>query len=163
MSTVAVVGASGRTGRAVTDALVEAGHEVVAVCRTTPIAPADPTRRGAVRYVPNDVLVADDVDRALRGVDSVVVALGIAENPLRVRLRGARGTAGDVRSRGTRNVLSAMRAHGIRRIVVLSSYGVGDSAGGLSAAMRVVFAALLAPQMRDHAEQEALVRASDAA
>lgn len=132
MSTIAVVGASGRTGRLVCQHLLRAGHEVVAVSRSAPDLVG-------VRHVPTDVLEPGGAEAALRGVDAVVVTLGIADNPVLVRLRGARGTHGDIRSRGTRRVVEAMRTHGIERMVALSSYGVGDSAAGLSTGMRVVF------------------------
>jgi uncharacterized protein YbjT (DUF2867 family) len=152
-TTVAVVGASGATGRAVTRRLTEAGHRVVAVCRTRP----DGT---TAEHRPTDALDPAAVDRALAGISRVVVALGIAEDPLAVRLRGARGTSSTVRSEGTANVVRTMGAHGGGRLVVLSSYGIGDSAPGLSVSMRAVFTVLLAPQMRDHAEQERIVRES---
>lgn len=151
--TVAVVGASGRVGQRVSQRLREAGHRVVPVSRT-PDPGAPPPHR------PVDALDPEAVRAALEGVDAVVVALGIAENPLRVRLRGSRGTADDVRSRGTRHVIEAMRATGARRLVVLSSTGVGDSAGVLTPGMRLVIAGLLHPQFADHARQEELVRSS---
>lgn len=151
--TVAVVGASGRVGRRVASLLRAQGHRVVPVSRT-----ADPGATGAHTAV--DVLDAEAVRRALAGADAVVVTLGISEDPVRVRLRGARGTADDVRSRGTRHVIEAMAATGARRLVVLSTTGVGASAAVLTPAMRLVVAALLRPQFRDHERQEALVRAS---
>jgi nucleoside-diphosphate-sugar epimerase len=151
MSVIAVVGASGKTGRLTTDKLTEQGHEVVAVCRTNV---------HGVRHVPTDILDEAATRSALRGCDAVIVALGIAENPLRIRFRGAGTTSSNVRSLGTANVLAAMHAEGIGRLVVLSSYGVGDSASGLSLSMRAIFAAILAPQIRDHLRQEDLVRAS---
>jgi hypothetical protein len=65
--------------------------------------------------------VPEDVGRAVRGQDAVVVTLGISEHPLRVRLLGSAGTPLDVRSRGTAAVVAAMRTHGVRRLVVQSS------------------------------------------
>ncbi len=153
MPTVAVVGASGATGRAVTAHLLAAGHPVLALCRAAP-------QGLAVEHVPTDVLDTKAVRRALDGISSVVVTLGIAEPPLSVRLRGARATSSTVRSAGTANVVQALQGNGGGRLVVLSSYGIGDSAPGLSLGMRMVFAALLRPQMRDHAAQEQIVRES---
>jgi nucleoside-diphosphate-sugar epimerase len=153
MSTIAVIGASGATGRAVTGHLLAAGHRVVAACRSAP-------EGLAVDHVPTDVLDPDAVRRALDGIASVVVTLGIAEHPLSVRLRGAQRTSNTVRSVGTANVVKALQDNGGGRLVVLSSYGVLDSAPGLSMGMRVVFAVLLRPQMRDHAAQEQMVRDS---
>ncbi|MCV2490597.1 SDR family oxidoreductase [Geodermatophilus sp. YIM 151500] len=151
---VLVVGATGGSGRATVESLVENGHEVTAFARRAADFPA------GVRTVIGDATVAADVDRAVRGQDAVVVALGIREDALRVRLRGSSGTPLDVRSRGTATVVDAMRAHGVRRLVVQSSYGVGGTRSRLPVSIRIVFALLLRPQIADHERQERIVRAS---
>ena len=153
MPLIAVVGATGRTGSAVISALARTGDDVVAVSRTAPT-------EASVAHRPTDVLDHRAVSRALTGVDAVVVALGISENPLSVRLRGARRTSSQVRSAGTRHVIRAMEEQGVRRLVVLSSYGVGDSSAGLSLQMKLIIGGLLRPQFRDHELQEEVVRAS---
>ena len=53
-----------------------------------------------------------------------------------------------------------MGEQGARRLIVLSSYGVGDSWSGLSPAMKLIIGALLRPQFRDHEVQEGIVRTS---
>ncbi len=150
---VLVVGATGRSGRAAVRALADGGHEVTAFARRASSVPD-------VRAVDGDATAPADVDRAVRGQDAVVVTLGISESALRVRLRGSSGTPGDVRSRGTAEVLRAMREQGVRRLVVQSSYGVGPSRDRLPLSSRLVFAALLRPQIDDHERQEELVRAA---
>jgi nucleoside-diphosphate-sugar epimerase len=154
---VLVVGATGGTGRAAVDALVGGGHAVTAFAR----------RAGAVlgglpgvRTVDGDATVGADVGAAMRGQDAVVVTLGISESALRVRLMGSRGTVPDVRSRGTRTVGAAMRSAGVRRLVVQSSYGVGETRTRLPLSSRLVFAVLLRPQIADHERQERVVRDS---
>jgi uncharacterized protein YbjT (DUF2867 family) len=154
---VLVVGATGGSGRAAVDALVADGHEVTAFARGAGTALGG---RAGVRAVDGDVQVAADVERAVRGQDAVVVTLGISEHPLRVRLLGSARTALDVRSRGTRTVVAAMRTHGVRRLVVQSSYGVGETRARLPLSSRLVFALLLRPQIADHERQEAVVRDS---
>ncbi|MGY1810662.1 NAD(P)-dependent oxidoreductase [Blastococcus sp. SYSU D00669] len=151
---VLVVGATGGSGRAAVEALVAQGHEVTAFARRAAEFPA------GVRTVTGDVTVAADVDRAVRGQDAVLVTLGIAENALRVRLRGSAGTPMDVRSRGTVVVVAAMRAHGVRRLVVQSSYGVGPTRDRLPLSDRLAFALLLRPQIDDTERQERVVRDS---
>src|SRR5687768_11251415 len=116
---ILVVGATGKTGRRVVERLVAEGHEVTGFARR-PEALADL----AVRAVRGDACEPVDVERAVRGQDAVVVALGITENPLAVRLRGSTGTRLDVRSAGTRNVVEAMRRHGVRKLAVLTTFGV---------------------------------------
>jgi uncharacterized protein YbjT (DUF2867 family) len=154
---VLVVGATGGSGRAAVAALGAQGHEVTAFARRAGAAYGD---RTGVRAVDGDVTVPADVERAVRGQDAVVVTLGIAESAVRVRLLGSRGTPLDVRSRGTRTVVEAMRAGGVRRLVVQSSYGVGETRARLPLSSRLVFAVLLRPQIADHERQERLVRDS---
>ncbi len=154
---VLVVGATGGSGRAAVGALTARGHEVTAFARRAGAAFAG---RDGVRGLDGDATAAGDVDRAVRGQGAVVVTLGISEHPARVRLRGSRGTPLDVRSRGTAAVVAAMHAHGVRRLVVQSSYGVGDTRDLLPPSARLVFALLLRPQIADHERQERIVRDS---
>jgi uncharacterized protein YbjT (DUF2867 family) len=154
---VLVVGATGGSGRAAVAALVERGHEVTAFARRASTAFE---RRPGVRPLDGDATVAGDVDRAVRGQDAVVVTLGISEHPLRVRLLGSAGTPLEVRSRGTAAVVAAMAEHGVRRLVVQSSYGVGETRDRLPPSSRLVFALLLRPQIADHERQERIVRGS---
>jgi uncharacterized protein YbjT (DUF2867 family) len=154
---VLVVGATGGTGRAAVEALVADGHEVTALARRAG------ERFGGVpgvRPVDGDATVPADVVAAVAGQDAVVVTLGITESPVRVRLRGPAGTPLDVRSRGTAAVVAAMHGHGVRRLVVQSSYGVGETRDRLPLSSRLVFALLLEPQIADHEVQEDVVRRS---
>ncbi|WP_448611089.1 NAD(P)-dependent oxidoreductase [Geodermatophilus sp. URMC 60] len=154
---VLVVGATGGSGRAAVEALTGRGHEVTAFARRASTVFGS---RAGVRAVDGDATVPEDVGRAVRGQDAVVVTLGISEHPLRVRLLGSAGTAPDVRSRGTATVVTAMREHGVRRLVVQSSYGVGETRDRLPVSSRLVFALLLRPQIADHERQERIVRDS---
>jgi uncharacterized protein YbjT (DUF2867 family) len=154
---VLVVGATGGSGRAAVEALAGRGHEVTAFARR---ASAVFRGRTGVRAVDGDATVPEDVGRAVRGQDAVVVTLGITEHPLRVRLFGSAGTPLDVRSRGTAVVVAAMREQGVRRLVVQSSYGVGETRDRLPLSSRLVLALLLRPQIADHERQERIVRDS---
>jgi len=104
---------------------------------------------------------AADVERAIEGRDAVVVTLGISENPLRVRLQGAARTALDVRSAGTRNVIAAMQKHGVRKLVVQTTYGVGETRGMLRLVDKLFFQLILKPQIADTEKQNQDVTASD--
>jgi len=154
---VLVVGATGGTGRATIDTLVKRGHRVTAFSRH-----AESLEIGSDRVTlrNGDATNPDDVDRAVAGHDAVIITLGITENPIRVRLFGAAGTPNDVRSAGTRNVIAAMRKHGVRRLVVQSSYGVGETRGSLRWVERLFFGLLLKPQIADTEMQELEVRDS---
>ena len=154
---VLVVGASGGTGRATIDALLKRGHRVTAFSRHAESLEIDSDR---VTLHNGDATNPDDVDRAVAGHDAVIVTLGITENPIRVRLFGAAKTPNDVRSAGTRNVIAAMQKHGVRRLVVQSSYGVGETRGSLRWLDRMFFGLLLKPQIADTEMQELEVRES---
>jgi uncharacterized protein YbjT (DUF2867 family) len=141
---ILVMGATGGTGRATVAQLLADGHQVTAFGR-------HPERTGAasdqLTLQVGDALNASDVERAVAGQDAVVVALGISENPLRVRLFGPAHTPLDVRSAGTRHAIAAMRRHGLRRLVVLSSYGVADPRAKLGLVDRLFFDLILKPQI----------------
>jgi putative NADH-flavin reductase len=152
---VLVLGASGGSGRAAVEQLLAAGHEVTAFARRE-IA----LRAERLHCAQGDAMAPRDVARAVLGHDAVVVALGIRENPIRVRLVGPAGTPMHIRSAGTRHVIAAMQRHGVRKLVVQSSYGVGETRDRLGLVNRLFFALLLKPQIADTELQESLVRES---
>ena len=155
--TILVVGATGGTGRATIERLVQDGHRVTAFSRH---ADALAETSEQITAFNGDATNPEDVDRAVAGHDAVIVTLGIAENPIRVRLFGTARTPIDVRSVGTRNVIAAMRKHGVRRLVVQSSYGVGDTRDKLRFVDGLFFSLLLKPQIADTEVQELDVRDS---
>lgn len=153
---ILVIGATGGSGRAVTTELLQRGHRVTALARH---ASSLPPRTG-LTPVDGDATDSGLLDRVVPGHDAVVVTLGISEPMLRVRLRGARDTVDDVRSRGTAAAVAAARRAGIRRVVVQSSYGVGETRHLLGLVDRLFFALLIRPQIADTAVQEEVMRAS---
>jgi len=154
---ILVIGATGGTGRATIDELVKAGHRVTAFSRH---AEALEGTSELVTAINGDATNPADVDRAVPGHDAVIITLGITENPLRVRLFGTAQTPLNVRSAGTRNVIAAMRRHGVRRLVVQTSFGVGDTRNSLRLLDRLFFSLLLKPQIADTEVQELEVRDS---
>jgi putative NADH-flavin reductase len=154
---VLVFGATGGSGRAAIEHLLKQGHEVSAFTRRPDAALLASER---VRVISGDVMRPEDVERAVKGHEAVIVTLGISENPLRVRLLGPVRTPMNVRSAGTRNVIAAMRKHGVRNLVVQTSYGVGETRERLGLVDRLFFALLLKPQIADTEVQSADVAAS---
>lgn len=154
---ILVIGATGGSGRAVCDALLDRGHRVTALARRASTLP----QREGLTPVDGDATRRDTLDRVLPGHDAVVMTLGISEPVLRVRLRGAKGTPDDVRSRATEQLIRAARAAGVRRVVVQSSYGVGQTRDLLGFVDRVLFSLLIEPQIFDTELQEMLLRGSD--
>lgn len=152
---VLVIGATGGSGAAAIDELLAQGHEVTAFARKRVTHPSP-----RLRAFEGDAMNGADLERAVAGHDAVVVTLGISENALLVRLRGSRSTPLDVRSAGTANVIAAMREHGVRKLVVQTSYGVGETRDRLPLKWRLIFWLLLKPQIADTEVQEQLVRES---
>ncbi|WP_137846038.1 NAD(P)-binding oxidoreductase [Microbacterium sp. 2FI] len=154
---ILVIGATGGSGRAVCDALLERGHRVTALARRA--SRLDP--RTGLERVDGDATDRATLDPVIPGHDAIIVTLGISEPPLRVRLRGAQGTPDDVRSRATTEIIRAARRFGVRRVIVQSSYGVGPTRNLLSVIDRALFALMIKPQIFDSELQESLVRGSE--
>ncbi|HEV7863581.1 MAG TPA: NAD-dependent epimerase/dehydratase family protein, partial [Acidimicrobiia bacterium] len=107
---VLVTGATGVYGRDLTERLVRAGHEVVAMARRAPTAlPV------GVRFHQGDVSDGDAVEAAMAGCD-VTAHLAWVVTPLKSEADTRRVNVG-----GTGNVLAAMARTGCRRLVFSSS------------------------------------------
>ena len=154
---VLVIGASGGTGRVVVEQLLSNGHDVTAFVRRTE---SIQTKSRRLKIVKGDAMIAKDVARAVEGQDTIIVTLGINENPLRVRLLGSKNTSLNIRSAGTRNVVQAMKKHGVSRLIVQSTFGTGQTQHLLRLFERLLFKILLAPQIEDTEKQETIVKES---
>jgi nucleoside-diphosphate-sugar epimerase len=145
---IIIFGASRGVGRAAVAAAIAAGHTVTAFARNT-----ESLTTSEAAVVAGDVLDRVAVERALTGDGAVIVALGVRPG------EGAK-TPEDVCSRGTRTIVEAMRAAALRRIVVVSSYGVGPTRDRLPFVFGLVAKTLLKGIMADKERQEQDVRDS---
>lgn len=109
---IAIVGATGRTGRHVVQQALDRGHEVAGVARR-PEAIATQHRR--LRTFAADVHDPESLADALTGCHAVVSALGI----------GSSRAPTVVYSEGIANVLATMAAASITRMSVISAAPVG--------------------------------------
>jgi putative NADH-flavin reductase len=144
---VAVFGATGGTGRQIVEQALSQGHEVVALVR-------DPAKlllqHDHLALVVGDVLDRDAVDRTVAGADAVFVSLGnTANNPDMVV------------SQGTAVIMAAMSAAGVKRLIVVSSLGVGDSKEQVPLFFKAIIATALRKAFQDKEAQEKLVMASE--
>jgi putative NADH-flavin reductase len=146
---LAVIGASGRTGRQVVEQALGHGDEVVAVVR-------DPGAFGLERpgltVVRGDVRELDTMRAAIAGVDGVLVAIGARPAP-----------EVDLYSTGIARVLQAMAETGVERLVAVSAAGTfhrGDR--NLSVGYRLLMRAVLKGLYDDLERMEQRIMASSA-
>jgi len=143
---VLVIGAAGRTGRAVVERAVAAGHVVTAFVRQ-----AEEYKGTHVRCVAGDATDQASLDIAMAGQDAVIDTIG-GKTPYR-KTSLERSVAGAV--------VASMKANGSKRIIVISSFGVGDSADQASWFVEhVIVPTWLRGSTEDKAATEAIVRAS---
>lgn len=141
-----ILGASGRTGTELVGQALREGHEVRALAR-------DPAKLEAVasriEIVVGDATDGTSVRQALAGVEAVLVALG----PGRDRKSG-------LSSRAARSLVPAMDECGVKRVIVLSSFGVGDTIAMASHVQRLIYRTVLKDLYTDKAAADAIWRAS---
>jgi putative NADH-flavin reductase len=114
MTTLALFGATGKTGRRVLDRALAAGYDVRALVR-------DPAKLAVssdhLTVITGDVRDAAAVAETVRGADAVLSVFG-----------QVKGSPPTVQTDGTRVIVEAMRAAGVSRIVTLSGGGLRDEA-----------------------------------
>ena len=146
MTTIALFGATGRTGRRVLTRLLDQGHEVRALVRD---AARLELEHPNLAVVTGDVTVAAVVRQAVEGSDAVVSVIG-----------HVKGSPPRVQTEGTRAIVKAMNEFGLRRIVSLSGGGLPDPEHDRprmpDRAMRWVLR-LAAPQVLDDAAEHLTV------
>lgn len=151
---IALIGATGGTGRAFADLALAAGHRVRALVRDPVPAALDPR----LDIVVGDIREPGTAAAAIDGCEAVVCALG-------VRLGQSPGR---VRSEGTATLLAAMAAPDIagplrsRRLIVVSAVGGAGSLARCTAPARWLLPRLIGRErLQEVDRQEALVQASD--
>ncbi|BDZ54684.1 NAD(P)-dependent oxidoreductase [Agromyces marinus] len=118
MTTIALFGGTGKTGRRVLTRLLDAGHDVRALVRDPQKLRANPLPAAASEHlelIQGDVLDAAAVARTVAGSDVVFSLFG-----------QVKGSPHTLQTDGTRNIVTAMQEHGVRRIVSLSGGSLAD-------------------------------------
>ena len=108
-----IFGATGGTGRAIVTQTLEQGHRVTAFARNPD---AVKTKHKNLVVVQGDILDYASVERAVKGQDAVLSALG-------TKALRRNTTISD----GTQNIITAMEKFGVKRLVFESSISIGDS------------------------------------
>ncbi|MGH6950254.1 MAG: NAD(P)-dependent oxidoreductase [Vitreimonas sp.] len=146
---LAVFGATGGVGRHVIAQALQRGHTVRALVRTPSRAPFPPT----VEIVAGDALDCAAVAETVSGADAVLSCLG-------AKLTATFTRSGRIVAPATREIVEAMYWHGVRRLIAISTYGVGDSWGQLSLSARILMRVLLWGERADKSAMESAVTAS---
>lgn len=120
---VFVAGGTGLLGRAITTALLDAGHEVLVGSRSNPAK--DPLDARAT-WRAMDVREPAAVAAALAGADAVVDAVQFPNSPIENPRKGHTFEAIDLE--GTKNLVDAARATGVGAFIGISGVGAAESA-----------------------------------
>lgn len=147
---LAVLGATGRSGRPLVEQALAAGHAVRVLVR-------DPQKLGAlagrVEAVQGDAGDPHALAALVAGTDAVLSVLG-----------AVKGSPDDLRARSTQQLMQAMKTQGVQRLIVLSGAGirVAQDPGTLGGRLAALATALMIPkQVRDGHAQLLMLEASD--
>jgi putative NADH-flavin reductase len=112
MKTIALFGATGRTGKPLLSLLLNKGYTVKALIRK-------PAQMGVsheqLSIVQGNILSASDVERAIENTDAVVSVIG--------HVRGDQQSP-RVQTEGTKHILTAMQKYGVKRLISLTGGAV---------------------------------------
>lgn len=107
---IALLGATGQTGKEFLKKALKAGYSVKALVR-------DPTKvishQGELDVIQGDVLNAADVEKLVKDTDAVVSLFG-----------HVKGSPEHLQTDGTKNIVAAMKKFGVKRIISLSGGGL---------------------------------------
>jgi uncharacterized protein YbjT (DUF2867 family) len=146
MKKVVVFGATGGTGQQIVSQALAQDYDVTALVRDSAKLTL---QHPDLTLIEGNVLDRAAVDQAVGGADAVFISLGnTANNPNLVV------------SSGTAVVLEAMQAAGVKRLIVISSLGVGDSKDQVPLFFQALMATTLRGAFQDKEAQEKLVMAS---
>ena len=143
---VLVIGASGRSGRAVVEAALSAGHQVTALVQT--IEEYQPAN---VTVIEGDATDVGDMERAIAGQDAVIDTIGGKAAPWK---------ATSLERTAAAAIISAMKKRGVRRLVVISMIGEGDSVANVPIYERFLLPTFLRGEGKDKGAMESTVEAS---
>lgn len=150
MTTIAVFGATGRTGKPFTELALKEGYIVKVLLRT-------PSKLGIqnpnLQIIEGDLSDPVKVEETIRGTEAVLLLVGMA--PMA-------HAPTDFRSMMTRNVLQAMKKTGVKRIIRLASFvGARVEEDKLGFMMKTQLSMYNAKVVHDETESARYVKESD--
>jgi putative NADH-flavin reductase len=143
-----ILGATGKTGRLLVEQALDRGHEVVAYVRR----PDALDERPGLLVTVGELTDEPALTSAMAGADAVLCAIGPA---------GVSGLIGADLMQTTLPVVStAMAASGVRRLVLMSAWGVGDTAASGGLVAKVAFRTAVRSLYHDKEIAEAALAAT---
>ena len=142
---ILVIGAAGKTGKAVVEEAVAAGHQVTAFVRE-----ADEYKGANVRVIEGDATDSAVINEAVFGQDAVLDAIG-GTTPYKTTT---------LETSAARTIIDSMQRNGVRRLVVTSMLGEGESKANASLYERLLVSTFLRGADKDKAAMESTVEAS---
>jgi len=143
---VLVIGAAGKTGRAVVAQAVAAGHEVTAF-----VQKANEYNGANVRVVEGDATDSAAINKAVVGQDAVIDTIG-GKTPYKETT---------LESSAAKTIIASMRQNCVRRLVATSMIGEGGSEANATIWERLLLSTMLRGADKDKAAMESAVEASN--
>lgn len=141
-----ILGGTGPTGRNVIDQAMRAGDKVTVLARN-PAALDD--FAGQITVVQGDATVESEVSAAVFGQDAIISALGAGKS-----------VVSDMYPRAANAVIGAAQEWGIKRLVWMSSFGVGETLRESNFAQKVLYRTMLRSIYAQKEIADSLVRSS---
>jgi uncharacterized protein YbjT (DUF2867 family) len=146
---IVILGATGKTGTHVLRQALDAGHRVVAYVRRPEALP----RRPGLDAVKGELDDVPAMTSAFAGADAVICCIGP-----KLGLGALLHT--DLMQRCLGPITAAARQAGVPRFVLMSAFGVGDTAARASLPTRLGYRTAMASIFGDKARAEAILPAS---
>ncbi|MFJ3899820.1 NAD(P)H-binding protein [Streptomyces sp. NPDC090083] len=135
-----ILGATGATGRELTQQALDRGHDVTAIARQP--ERIDASGSGSLTRVQADVLDPESIDQALKGAGLILSGLGIAAKE-----------APGVLTAGARAAVES----GADNVIWLAAFGTGDSAPYAGALTRKLLGTFMKKEMTDRVTADTTV------
>jgi putative NADH-flavin reductase len=145
---IVILGAAGRTGRLVVEQALTRGDEVVAYVRNPQGIAANP----GLEIVVGQLSDLRALRAAINGADAVLVCLGTHGKRMKKNV--------DLMQKNVPSIIKAMKETGVLRLVLVSAYGVGETARTAGLIARVVYKTVVGAIYKDKERSEALLPGS---
>ena len=143
--TVVIAGATGRVGRLVIDEVLARGFKARAILVLPFDSPEQPEfSKKNVEMVEGDLTSLESLEKAVDGADYLISAIG-SRKPFNKK------ELDKIDNMGNQNLTRAAKAKGLKRVVIISSNGVGNSRWAISLMHKLSMTVILRAKERSEA------------